>query len=138
MFVCVSYRLLGVRESTKPGFWRNLVGQGERWLIIQVDITHSHTHTLSKTYTHTHTLRRTYIHTETYIHLLTHSHTHTHFCHLSYYTTLHNTTPHYITPHHTGICNPWFRRARIPREIRTYGGSYHTTNSLFRQSFKPL
>jgi hypothetical protein len=33
---CTHPRLLGVREGTKPGFWRNLVGQGERWLILQV------------------------------------------------------------------------------------------------------
>ena len=28
-------RLLGVREGTKPGFWRNLIGAGEKWLILQ-------------------------------------------------------------------------------------------------------
>lgn len=28
-------RLLGVREGTKPGFWRNLIGQGEKWVILQ-------------------------------------------------------------------------------------------------------
>ena len=28
-------RLLGVREGSKPGFWRNLIGQGEKWLILQ-------------------------------------------------------------------------------------------------------
>ena len=28
-------RLLGVREGTKPGFWRNLIGAGEKWAILQ-------------------------------------------------------------------------------------------------------
>ena len=28
-------RLLGVREGTKPGFWRNLIGAGEKWLVLQ-------------------------------------------------------------------------------------------------------
>jgi hypothetical protein len=37
---CTHPRLLGVREGTKPGFWRNLVGQGERWLILQVHHCH--------------------------------------------------------------------------------------------------
>ena len=24
-----------MREGTKPGFWRNLIGQGEKWIILQ-------------------------------------------------------------------------------------------------------
>ena len=28
-------RLLGVREGTKPGFWRNLIGAGEKWVVLQ-------------------------------------------------------------------------------------------------------
>lgn len=30
-------RLLGVREGTKPGFWRNLIGAGEKWLVLQAN-----------------------------------------------------------------------------------------------------
>lgn len=28
-------RLLGLRDGTKLGFWRNLVGQGEKWVILK-------------------------------------------------------------------------------------------------------
>lgn len=28
-------RLLGLRDGTKLGFWRNLVGQGEKWVLLK-------------------------------------------------------------------------------------------------------
>ena len=30
-------KLLGIRDSTKLGFWRNLVGQGEKWTILKAN-----------------------------------------------------------------------------------------------------
>jgi len=32
---CCMYRLLGLREGSKLGFWRNLVGQGEKWQLLK-------------------------------------------------------------------------------------------------------
>ena len=32
-------KLLGVRDGTKPGFWRNLIGQGEKWILLQASST---------------------------------------------------------------------------------------------------
>ena len=32
-------KLLGVRDGTKPGFWRNLIGQGEKWILLQASTT---------------------------------------------------------------------------------------------------
>jgi hypothetical protein len=31
----LSYRLLGIRESNKLGFWRNLCGSSEKWTILK-------------------------------------------------------------------------------------------------------
>lgn len=39
-------KLLGIRDSTKLGFWRNLVGQGEKWTILKAN-TGSHANSSS-------------------------------------------------------------------------------------------
>ena len=35
MYMHVQHRLLGLREGSKLGFWRNLVGQGEKWQLLK-------------------------------------------------------------------------------------------------------
>lgn len=41
MYLCLQpiNRYLGLKEGSKLGFWRNLVGQGEKWLILKAATT---------------------------------------------------------------------------------------------------